>query len=327
VVALIWVVVRPERVVDPSTQVPALSLLVATMATIGLGRLGEDVPLFSHVFGVTHALAVGAWVGGLAILSRAVLSGPGEGDLVAAVQGFSRLTVPLVTVASITGVMQVYLLDGVNVFASGHGLLSILKILIVAGMVWVALLLRAFARTRLTRERELSTGMAWRLRRAVGSQLLVGVLVLGVTSWMVPMRPPLTAATRPGPPASYAFREELSNEKFSVVVSLTPGTTGRNAMRIELLEPARINNFTLRLVPQEPGFEGISIALPLKRRGAVIIPADGQLVLRTPGVWSIELIGSTTTGELIPLATTITITDAGTPDTTLPPTPTTLVGG
>ena len=106
---------------------------------------------------------------------------------------------------------------------------------------------------------------------------------------------------------------------------MTPGVVGVNAMRIELLEPSRINNFTVNLVPQEPGYSGIAINLPIKRRGAVIVPGDGTLNLNVGGVWSIEVTGATTTGELIPLATTITVTDAGTPSTTTIPTTTTTV--
>jgi hypothetical protein len=73
--------------------------------------------------------------------------------------------------------------------------------------------------------------------------------------------------------------------------------------------------------------------MPIKRRGAVIVPGDGTLNLNVPGVWSIEITGATTTGELIPLATTVTVTEAAAPATTVPPdtattvAPVTSVGG
>jgi copper transport protein len=95
------------------------------MATYGLTRVGQDVALFSYVFGVVHALAVGLWIGGLALLARAVLMGPGEEDLVHAVRGFSRISVPLIIATGLTGVMQVYLLDGFNIFTTGHGRLNV----------------------------------------------------------------------------------------------------------------------------------------------------------------------------------------------------------
>jgi hypothetical protein len=58
---------------------------------------------------------------------------------------------------------------------------------------------------------------------------------------------------------------------------------------------------------------------------------DGTFTLPVAGVWSIEISGATTTGELIPLATTITIAEsAAVPTTTLPAEiapATTLAGG
>ena len=116
----------------------------------------------------------------------------------------------------------------------------------------------------------------------------------------------------------YAFREDLENDRFHVIVSLTPSTTGVNAMRIELLEPSRINNFVVKLIPSEIGYAGIAINIPLKRRGAAIVMGDGSFTLPVAGVWSIEISGATTTGELIPLATTITIAESAVAPTTLP---------
>jgi hypothetical protein len=87
-------------------------------------------------------------------------------------------------------------------------------------------------------------------------------------------------------------------------------------MRIELLEPSRINNFIVKLIPSEIGYAGIAINVPLKRRGAAIVMGDGSFTLPVAGVWSIEITGATTTGELIPLATTINITESTVASTT-----------
>jgi hypothetical protein len=43
---------------------------------------------------------------------------------------------------------------------------------------------------------------------------------------------------------------------------------------------------------------------------------DGSFTLPVAGVWSIEVSGATTTGELIPLATTINITESTVASTT-----------
>ena len=89
-------------------------------------------------------------------------------------------------------------------------------------------------------------------------------------------------------------------------------------MRIELLNPSRINNFTITLTPPDPGFEGIQVNVPIKRRGAAIVAYDGLFNLKVAGVWSIEIKGATTTGELVPLATTLNLVQSATPETTVP---------
>ena len=314
-----WVTFQPARVFEPATQVPAITLITVMMATFGLTRIGQQVALLTYVFGVVHALAIGMWLGGLLLLSRTVLNAPGDADLLNAVRGFTRISFTLIVTAVVTGLMQVYLLDSSNIFSTGHGRLSLLKVIVVAVMVWISLMLKNFTTSRLSKETELTSKMAWRLRRAVSTELLVGILVLGLTSWMVPMRPLQAKAPGAGPTVPYAFREDLENDRFHIIISLTPGTTGVNAMRIELLEPSRINNFVVKLIPSEIGYAGIAINVPLKRRGAAIVMGDGSFTLPVAGVWSIEVSGATTTGELIPLATTITITESAVaPTTTLP---------
>ena len=316
VIGSFWVTFQPARVFEPATQVPAITLITVLMATFAFTRIGQNVAIFTYIFGIAHVLAIGMWLGGLLLLSRAVLNAPGEADLLNAVRGFTRISTILILVSIGTGVMQVYLLDSFNIFSTGHGRLNLLKLVVVAGMAWISLMFKNFTVTRLSKETELTSKMAWRLRRAVSTELLVGILVLGLTSWMVPMQPTQARASGARPTVPYAFREELKNDRFHVIISLTPGTTGVNAMRIELLEPSRINNFVVKLIPSEIGYAGIAINVPLKRRGAAIVMGDGSFTLPVAGVWSIEINGATTTGELIPLATTINITESTVASTT-----------
>jgi putative copper export protein/methionine-rich copper-binding protein CopC len=316
VIGSFWVTFQPARVFEPATQVPAITLITVLMATFAFTRIGQNVAIFTYIFGIAHVLAIGMWLGGLLLLSRTVLNAPGEADLLNAVRGFTRISTILILVSIGTGVMQVYLLDSFNIFSTGHGRLNLLKLVVVAGMAWISLMFKNFTVTRLSKESELTSKMAWRLRRAVSTELLVGILVLGLTSWMVPMQPTQARASGAQPTVPYAFREELKNDRFHVIISLTPGTTGVNAMRIELLEPSRINNFVVKLIPSEIGYAGIAINVPLKRRGAAIVMGDGSFTLPVAGVWSIEINGATTTGELIPLATTINITESTVASTT-----------
>jgi len=322
-----WVALFPSRINDPASQLIAIGIVVLMVATLGLSRLGQDVAIFSYVLGVIHALAVAYWIGGLLLLSRVVLIGPGTSDLTSAVRGFSQYAVYAFVVATFTGLLQIYLLDGSSIFTSGHGRLAVFKIIFVSVMIFITLVLKQFVMERLQEGDKLGGRMAWRLRRAVSVELTFAIVALIFTSWLVSTSPPKAKAVVTTASATYAFREELKNERFHVVVSLTPGITGTNAMRIELIQPRRINNFTVKLIPQAIGFSGIQINVPLTRPGAAIVAGDGSFILNAPGIWNIEISGTTTTGDLTPLATTLAVTAAPEAQTqTTLATPTTLGG-
>ena len=315
-----WVALFPSRINDPASQLIAGTIIVSMIATLGLSRLGQDVAIFSFVLGIIHAIAMAYWIGGLLLLSRVVLIGPGSSDLVSAMRAFSQHAVVAFGVTIFTGVLQIYLLDGSSIFTSGHGRLGVLKVIFVSVMIFITLVLKNFALDRLKDGSRLSGGMAWRLRRAVTVELCFALVALIFTSWLVSTTPPKAKADVRVTTATYTFREELKNDRFHVVISLTPGVTGTNAMRIELIQPRRINNFAVKLIPQAIGFSGIQINVPLTRPGAAIVAGDGLFILNAPGIWNIEISGTTTTGDLTPLATTLAVTQS--PDaltvTTLP---------
>jgi copper transport protein len=315
-----WVAFDPEKIVDPTTQVPALTIVTLMMATYGLTRVGQNVPFLNYVFGVGHALSIGLWLGGMILLVRTVLTGPGDSDLVQAVLGFTKISGPLMVVGAITGFIQMLLLDGLAIFSSGHGRLGILGMVFTALMIFLALMMKNFVATKFARIEDLTGKMAWRLRRVLTAEIVIGIVVLALTSWMIPMKPPQANAAVIKSSVAYEFREELQNDRFHIVLSISPATTGTNAMRIELLNPKRINNFTIKLIPPDPAFEGIEINVPLKRRGAAIVAYDGLFNLKVAGVWSIEVTGATTTGDMVPLATTLTVVQSTTPETTVPET-------
>ncbi len=324
-----WVALFPERINDPAFQLPAMGLLIAMVSTLGFSRLGQNIAVFSYVLGAIHALAMAYWIGGLMLLARVILVGPGGSDLVSAVRAFSRHATIVFGITVFTGVLQIYLLDGASIFTSGHGRLGVLKVIIVAVMVFITLMFKTFVQNRMNDSNKLGGQMAWRLRRAVSVELVFAIVALALTSLMVANRPPKANAVTSAPTAIYSFREELRNDRFHVVISLTPGITGINAMRIELIEPRRINNFTIKLIPQAIGYSGIQINVPLSRIGAAIVAGDGSFILNAPGIWNIEVSGTTTTGDLTPLATTLAVLQApiqasGT-ETTLPTT--TTIGG
>jgi len=222
--------------------------------------------------------------------------------------------------AIVTGVIATYRFDGFGLVTSQHGRLVTLKILVVGFMAYATWVTRQFVLTRMQRVPALDERMAAHLRRAVGTEATAGVVVLALTSWMMATTPIhyYEAPRDDGP--RYAFSEELENDRFRVRFSVSPATTGQNQILIELFEPRRIQEFTVRMTPKAPGYDGYLINVPLTRRGAALLGDTGNFTLAAPGEWSVEISGTTTTGDLEPLSSAFTLSDpAATTTSSLPP--------
>lgn len=316
----IWAVWNPQHVLDPGTQLMSVGIIAALAITYGFDRTGGRLPPLGYASGVLHMVAVSAWFGGLVLLARVVLIGPGDIDLVQAVRGFGRIATRAMPLAIVTGVIATYRFDGFGLVTSQHGRLVTLKILVVGFMAYATWVTRQFVLTRMQRVPALDERMAAHLRRAVGTEATAGVVVLALTSWMMATTPIhyYEAPRDDGP--RYAFSEELENDRFRVRFSVSPATTGQNQILIELFEPRRIQEFTVRMTPKAPGYDGYLINVPLTRRGAALLGDTGNFTLAAPGEWSVEISGTTTTGDLEPLSSAFTLSDpAATTTSSLPP--------
>lgn len=299
-----WVAIRPERVLDPGSQLIALGLPGLAVATLGIARTGADLAVLGVAAGIVHALAVAVWFGGLVLLSRVVLVGPGEEDLVHAVRGYSRSSNAMLLLAVVTGAVQTYRLDGGSLFTSSHGRLLLLKVLGVAAMAYVGTTFRHFVLGRLHRHDHLDARMAARLRRAVGTEALLGVFVLAITSWMVAtlpanVEPPGTDTT------DYAYVSDRSAGELDVRLSLHPAQVGPNQVRLELFEPAEgVSGLTVRFNPpvDTTGVPGVVLTVPLDGAGAALLPRSQGVPLGAAGVWTVEVTADGPSGRL-PAAT------------------------
>ena len=101
-----YVIARPERLNDPATQLMALVPPGLALATLGFGR--DNFGAVNYLLGTVHSVAMGVWLGGLLLLNRVVLAGPGDEDLVHAVRGFARLSQPAWIVTVGTGVLLAF---------------------------------------------------------------------------------------------------------------------------------------------------------------------------------------------------------------------------
>jgi putative copper export protein/methionine-rich copper-binding protein CopC len=284
--ACIWVVLHPERVIDPVTRAAAIGLPAVTVATLGLSRDDGPMVFLGYAAGIGHALAMAVWFGGLALLARVVLSGPGEIDLVHAVMGFSKLANVAIAATVVTGGVQLWRLDGGSLLSTGHGRVVLLKAVVVAGMVFVGVAARQWATTHLARIDHMPAPSAARLRRAVGIEAAVGIGVLVLTAWAMSFTPGNVEATSSAPNVGDAVL--LTNSQFDITVALTQ-QVGPNALVVTVTRAeAPLDGFTLEFLPP-PGSAGVGIAqpIPLLTLGTAALAEDDGIPLNVAGVWTV----------------------------------------
>jgi copper transport protein len=299
VIATGWVVMRPERVIDPTTQLPAFGIPLLAVVSVGLSRTGGDLPLIGVLAGIGHALSAAVWVGGVALVARVVLAGPGDDDLVQAVRGFSRISLPAILGTIITGVIQLVRLDGGSLFSSSHGRVLLLKALAVAAMVFVAVTARQMVSARLARAQEMTVPLADRFRRAFSAEAAIGVVVLMLSGWLLALTPPRIVETdNANYPVTVPFVDETTG--IDIDVKITPARVGRNGIRVEVMAPDQISNLVLLFVPPA-GSTANPIEQPIPNLtgiGAAVLRASDGIPLDDSGTWTVQLSVVTATGAL-----------------------------
>ncbi len=314
-----WVVMRPERVIDPATQLPALALPGLAVATLGFSRSGGQLALLGYATGIVHALAMAVWLGGLILLARVVLAGPGEEDLVHAVRGFARISTPALAITIFTGFIQMYRLDWGEIFTSSHGRVLFLKSIAVGVMVFLAVAAQQFIKERVARVDAMTGQLAVRLRRAVGIEAVCGIVVLALTAWMLSLTPPKVVEATSNTDG-LAASLHITNDAADVTVKFS-AVVGPNAVRVEVVQPKTgIANLAVEFTPPVgASVPGVILSVPLTAAGAAFLPIEQGLPLGSPGVWTVTVrFGDTPIGSK-----TVLLTDGSTiatVDTSLPPT-------
>ena len=301
------VALRPDRIFDPQSQIISLALPTAAMATFGLTRAIDDFSALGTIAGIVHVLAAGMWLGGLVFLAQSVLIGPGEEDLMHAVRTFSRQANIYIGVAVAAGIVQFYQMDGGAIFTSRHGRLILNKVIGVAGMVYVGGAARQFINHQLAKKRELSGRTAKQLRKAVLSEIGIGLLVLVFTSWSVATLPP--NVTPPGSDrTNYAFIGDRSGGEFDVQLKVTPATVGLNAVRIDVYSPATgLTDLTVQFNPPTNNTASVTLNVPLDGVGAARLPMSEGVPFGAPGLWTIVVTGNGPDGPLPSVTYTVSV--------------------
>lgn len=309
--ASIIVMMRPESLLDPQSQTLSLTLPGAAVFTFAFTRTVDDFSLVGVAAGGVHNLAVAVWLGGLILLARTVLIAPGDEDLVQALRGFSRLVTPLIVIASASGIVHLWQLDGGDILSSRHGRLIVLKVLAVGAMIYLGGAARHYIANNLARRRQLTAKAATRLRSAVFMEIGFGALALVITAWAVatlPAKVPPPGADR----TKYVFVSARSGGALDVQIRIEPAAVGPNAVRIDVFTPETgLSNLVVQFNPPTQNSPGVTLTVPLDGAGGALLPLAEGIPFGEPGLWTITVTATGPNGPLPPANFTVEVTSNG----------------
>lgn len=282
-----WAVLRPERTVDPTFRLQALGLPAIAVVSMGFDR--PDYGLIEWAAGIVHALTVSLWFGGLALMVRVVLAGRGDDETTAAVRQYSRWSTPVLWAAVGSGVLQLFRLDR-GELGSSHGLVMIVKTIVVAMMIFVAMAARQFVAEALSTARRVKQSMVFRLRRALTIEAIIGVVVLALTSWLMALSPPGLVRSE-GPTLALGPPHQFINSTLNadIVVSFSE-TVGANDVRIEVISPeTELADLAVEFLPPAGStVNGLRIApIPLTGAGVAVLEKTDGFSLGSSGTWTV----------------------------------------
>lgn len=220
-----------------------------------------------------HLASVILWIGGLFVLACGGVMASPQADVV--VRRISRTDTFAIPIAVITGLWQTWHLvpaiSDITQTAWGQTLL------IKTCFVIAAVTLGGFARWLVRR------GEGSSIHRVVVVEVLIAVLVLGVTAGMLAKSPEVTAANA-------VFSRQLVNADMIASVAVTPGRVGNNEIHVTISTPSGtlspVDNVTMRLTL--PGSEVPTITAAVAQLG--LNHFVGTLSILTPGTWNLEIL-------------------------------------
>jgi copper transport protein len=244
-----------------------VALLLWTWALAGHAS-SQRWSLLGVPLDVAHHAAAATWLAGLAVMTFVAIRTSSSEELVDRVGRFSQVAALSVAVIVGTGVVQSFRLLGspAELFTSGHGRLLLFKLVLVAGMLAMANVNRQRVARRFGSAATTTRAAVENLRRAVRTELVTGLAVIGVTAALVVSQPavaenataeaesaatttttttldPVTSTTtaQTSPPATAAptTAPPTTAAPCTVTELLGPGATGAE---VECLQQALVAN-------------------------------------------------------------------------------------
>ncbi len=265
--------------------------IVVTFAASGHSRTA-DPRWFAVLVDGLHLTSMIVWLGGLAVLAAAGLSGRRAGtsdtddaaelaELSTGLPIFSRVALACVATLAVTGTIQAWreigALDAIT--STRYGQLVLIKVLLFLGLVGLGYLAR-----RVLARPAGGWSTLYRLRRTLLVELAVGVLVLAVTGVLISEPPGKVAlAADRAKPRSATVEVSASSR---AVVGVAPGVHGTVVITVRLDggAPASKVTATASLPAKQLG----PIPVPLKAVGTNSYSGSG-VVLPAAGMWQVSV--------------------------------------
>jgi copper transport protein len=264
-------------------------LLAATPGLAGHAATGDWVVL-GVPFDTIHVVAMSIWLGGLVALLVSAIGGGFSGGLRRALVRFSTIALVCVIVLFATGLFASWRQVGFSIkgyFDTSFGNILLVKIGLVIVMVGLAAISRSIVQKRRSAPLDapdsaiaaIDERTVGKLRRSVGGEVLIGVVVLAVTALLVQAQPARSALT----PQRFVGEATTADGKMKIDLTIDPARTGPNAIHIYTLNPDN-TNVTIQKITADmtkPGQDTLSV--PLTRGGpnhflnnGFPIPAEGK---------------------------------------------------
>jgi copper transport protein len=266
----------------------ALLLIVAVIGAVTWPLAGHPaaspVPAVSVVVDSLHLAAAAVWVGGLVMLAAFLLPKAKEQELSAILPIWSRWAALAVSTLLIAGVISALIEVGTPtaLIDTSYGRLVLVKV----GLVGLMLGAAAVARRLIQNVR------SWRggLRRSVMVEVAIGVVVLGVTSFLTQTTPARTAEAIAAQQAAQPqlFSSTVTTSLYSLQVEIDPAKRGQNTVHLYAYtldnKPLPVVEWTASAALPSAGVEPVAFTL-LKitdnhSTGIVSLPTAGDWQLR-----------------------------------------------
>ncbi len=196
-------------------------------------------------FDVLHLAAGAFWLGGIAVLAVTIRSSPERPELSRLVGRFSSLAVGAVAIVMVAGVGMAWIVlpEPSALFTTGYGLLLVTKAALVVPVIGVAWYNRRYlvpAVSTASAGSAAATAGRRRLGRTVVLELVLLLVVVGVTSVLV-SRSPVASSAGPSTATTLAPSATvlpLSGGAGTVAFTIAPGRAGQNELLLTLRGPS-----------------------------------------------------------------------------------------